>query len=165
MWSAGTKTSVQIFSVFHYTTDDGNSQYKLIVAYQAFIISESYGDYKMYLWWESKFTGGKSKSKLQMFSWSSFTGSVRVCWSSAKDWINKSIWAQCLMVFANTHYTVFWASEKRKTALNTCSVMAYINVKTQNIFHLSTTKSCSNKLFPVTFISLFISEKPRPSQS
>lgn len=69
-------------------------------------------------------------------------------------------WAQCLMVFANTHYTVFWASEKRKTALNTCSVMAYIN-----IFHLSTTKSCSNKLFPVTFISLFISEKPRPSQS
>lgn len=40
---------VQIFSVFHYTTDDGNSQYKLIVAYQAFIISESYGDYKMYL--------------------------------------------------------------------------------------------------------------------
>lgn len=158
MWSAGTKTSVQIFSVFHYTTDDGNSQYKLIVAYQAVIISESYGDYKMYLWWESKFTGGKSK--LQMFSWSSFTGSVRVCWSSAKDWINKSIWAQCLMVFANTHYTVFWASEKRKTALNTCSVMAYIN-----IFHLSTTKSCSNKLFPVTFIGLFISEKPRSSQS
>lgn len=56
-----------MFSVFHYTTDDGNSQYKLIVAYQAFIISESYGDYKMYLWWESKFAGGKSKSKLQMF--------------------------------------------------------------------------------------------------
>lgn len=54
-------------------------------------------------------------------------------WSSAKQWISRSIRSRCLMATADIHYTVFWEAEKINSACNTWSTTTDINVKLPNI--------------------------------